>query len=67
MQGPYTRHVPEFLKFPQFFAACNGIRLSYSATWNDDLKAFYRWKVGGQDTGMERLAKSLFDRRTLSM
>ena len=65
VQHTYTHHIPEFLKFPLIFAACDGIRLHYGPTWNDDLKAYYRWKVNGQDVGMERLAKSLFDRRTL--
>ena len=47
-------------KFIQFFAACD-VRLHYGPTWNDDLKAFYRWKVDGKDYGLERLSKRLFD------
>ena len=44
------------------------MHLHYGATWNDDLKAFYRWKVddarGGRasDTGLERLSKSFLAR-----
>jgi len=56
----YTQRIPELLKFPQLFAACD-LRLHYGATWNQDLKAFYRWKADGKDYGLERLSKSLFD------
>ena len=56
----YTDRIPGFLKFVQLFAACD-IRLHYGPTWNDSLKAFYRWKVDGKDYGLERLSQSLFD------
>ncbi len=65
VQYTYTSRIPEFIKFPLVFVACNGIRLSYGPTWNTDLKAFYRWKVEGRDTGIERLAKSFFDKDNL--
>ncbi len=58
VQQTYTERIPELLKFTQLFAACDR-RLHYGATWNDDLKAFYRWKAGGKDYGLERLSKSL--------
>jgi len=70
VQHTYTERIPELLKFPQLFAACD-LRIHYGATWNTDLKAFYRWKVGGADGrhptdyGLERLSKSLFDRAHL--
>ena len=64
VQRTYTRRIPELLKFVQLFAACD-LRLHYGPTWNDDLKAFYRWKVAGKDYGLEDLSKSLFDRRHL--
>jgi type I restriction enzyme R subunit len=64
VQHTYTERIPEFLKFVQFFAACD-IRLHYGATWNDNLKAFYRWKADGKDYGLERLSKTLFDRTHL--
>jgi len=55
----YTERIPELLKFNQFFVACNGFSLHYGATWNDDIKAFYRWKSkNGKDYGLENLAKS---------
>ena len=66
VQHLYTERIPELVKFPQFFAACD-VRLHYGATWNQDLKAFYRWKAEGAngrhsiDYGLERLSKSLFD------
>jgi type I restriction enzyme R subunit len=61
VQRVYTERIPELLKFPQLFAACDA-RLHYGATWNRDLKAFYRWKAEGKDYGLERLSKSLFAR-----
>jgi type I restriction enzyme R subunit len=64
VQHTYTERIPEFLKFVQFFAACD-IRLHYGATWNDNLKAFYRWKADGKDYGLERLSKTLFERTHL--
>jgi len=64
VQHTYTRRIPELLKFVQLFAACD-LRLHYGATWNDNLEAFYRWKVEGRDYGLERLSKTLFDRQHL--
>jgi type I restriction enzyme R subunit len=64
VQHTYTDRIPELLKFVQFFAACNA-RLHYGATWNDSLKAFYRWKADGKDYGLEALSKTLFDREHL--
>jgi type I restriction enzyme R subunit len=64
VQHTYTGRIPELLKFVQVFAACNA-RLHYGATWNDSLKAFYRWKADGKDYGLENLSKTLFDREHL--
>jgi len=64
IQHTYTERIPELLKFVQIFAACD-VRLHYGATWNDDLKAFYRWKVEGKDYGLEALSKTLFAREHL--
>ena len=64
VQHTYTQRIPELLKFVQLFAACN-VRIHYGATWNDSLKAFYHWKAGGKDYGLEKLSKSLFDRKHL--
>ncbi|HIC94320.1 MAG TPA: type I restriction endonuclease subunit R, partial [Anaerolineae bacterium] len=64
VQRTYTDRIPELLKFVQLFAACNA-RIHYGATWNDSLKAFYRWKVEGKDYGLENLSKTLFDREHL--
>ncbi len=64
VQRVYTQSIPEFLKFVQFFAACD-IRLHYGATWNDNARAFYRWKADGKDYGLERLSKTLFEPRHL--
>jgi type I restriction enzyme R subunit len=52
VQHIYTDRIPELVKFIQLVAACD-LRLHYGATWNDDLKAFYRWKAGGKDYGLE--------------
>ena len=60
VQHVYTAEIPEFCKFPQVFAACDA-RIHYGATWNDSLKAFYRWVAEGKDYGLERLGKTLFD------
>jgi len=62
VQQTYTDRIPELLKFIQFFAACD-LRIHYGASWNDDLKAFYRWKSQDKDYGLEALSKSLFDRQ----
>ncbi len=64
VQHTYTDRIPELLKFVQFFAACD-VRIHYGATWNDSLKAFYRWKANGKDYGLENLSKTLFDREHL--
>ena len=64
VQHTYTDCIPELLKFTQFFAACNA-RIHYGATWNDNLKAFYRWKADGKDYGLENLSKTLLDREHL--
>ncbi len=64
VQRTYTARIPDLLKFVQLFAAAD-VRLHYGATWNDSLKAFYRWKASGRDYGLERLAKTLFDREHL--
>lgn len=64
VQRTYTDRIPELLKFMQLFAACNA-RLHYGATWNDSLKAFYRWKADGKDYGLEKLSKTLFDQEHL--
>jgi type I restriction enzyme R subunit len=64
VQHTYADRIPELLKFVQVFAACNA-RVHYGATWNDDLKAFYRWKVDGKDYGLENLSKTLFERQHL--
>ena len=64
VQHTYTDRIPELLKFTQFFAACD-VRIHYGATWNDSLKAFYRWKADGKDYGLENLSKTLFNREHL--
>ena len=64
VQRLYTQNIPGLLKFIQFFAACD-LRLHYAPTWNDSLKAFYKWKVDGKDYGLERLSKTMFDRQRL--
>jgi type I restriction enzyme R subunit len=64
VQRTYTDRIPELLKFTQFFAACD-VRIHYGATWNDSLKAFYRWKADGKDYSLENLSKTLFDQEHL--
>ncbi len=65
VQNTYTGNIPEFLKYPVPFAV-PATRLEYGATWNPDLKAFYRWKtVDDRDAGLEILGRSFFDRRMI--
>jgi type I restriction enzyme R subunit len=64
VQRLYSERIPELLKYVQFFATCD-VRVHYGATWNQSLKAFYRWKTDGKDYGLERLSKSLFDHGNL--
>lgn len=59
VQHLYTERIPALLKYVQFFAACD-IRIHYGATWNQSLKAFYRWKTNAKDHGLESLSKTLF-------
>lgn len=63
VQTTYTENIPEFLKYPVPFAVpARG--LEYGATWNPDLKAFYRWKMDDErDEGLNALARSFFDPR----
>ena len=64
VQDTYTRFIPEFIKYPVPFAICAS-RLEYGATWNNDVKAFYRWKAGGKDYGLEDLSKTFLDKRNV--
>jgi type I restriction enzyme, R subunit len=59
VQDTYTRMIPEFLKYPIPFSIC-ATRLEYGATWNPDLKTFYKWKANGRDYGLEDLSKTFF-------
>lgn len=60
VQQLYTDRIPELLKFIQFFATCNGLKLHYGATWNPDIKALYRWKAKNGHR-LENLAKTLLN------
>jgi type I restriction enzyme R subunit len=64
VQDTYTRMIPEFIKYPIPFAVCAS-RLEYGATWNNDTKAFYRWKAADKDYGLENLSKTFFDKRAM--
>jgi type I restriction enzyme R subunit len=64
VQRVYVERIPEFLKYPPLMVAAAS-RLHYAPTWNSDPKAMHRWKVEGHDYGLERLAKSFFERRNL--
>ncbi len=64
VQDTYTRMIPAFIKYPIPFAVCAS-RLEYGATWNNDTKAFYRWKAADKDYGLENLSKSFFDKRAV--
>jgi type I restriction enzyme R subunit len=59
VQDTYTRFIPEFIKYPIPFAICAS-RLEYGATWNNSVKAFYRWKTETKDFGLEDLCKTFF-------
>lgn len=61
VQDYYTREIADFLRYPIPFAVC-ARQVEYGATWNPSINAFYTWKVDGQAYGLERLAKSFFDR-----
>jgi len=60
----YTDRIPELLKYAQFYATCDGIRLHYGPTWNFETKAFYRWKVENR-FNLEKLTKAFFDKREI--
>ncbi|MBN1584463.1 MAG: type I restriction endonuclease subunit R, partial [Anaerolineae bacterium] len=64
VQHLYTAEIPGLLRYTLFFAGCD-LRIHYGATWNDDVKAFYRWKSEGKDYGLERLGKTLFARQQI--
>lgn len=64
VQDTYTRFIPEFIKYPVPFAIC-AARLEYGATWNNSTKAFYRWKTGVRDYGLEDLSKTFFAKDTV--
>jgi type I restriction enzyme R subunit len=57
----YTNGIPELLKYIQFYAIANGIRLHYGPTWNYETKTFYRWKTENH-FNFEKLTKSFFDK-----
>ena len=60
----YTERIPEFLKFPQFYATCDGIRLYYGPTWKYESKTFYKWK-GENGFNFDNLAKTFFDKEEI--
>jgi len=57
----YTDRIPELLKYTQFYAVCDGIRLHYGPTWNYETKTFYRWKTENK-FNFEKLTKTFFDK-----
>jgi len=61
VQMLYTDRIPGLLKFVQFFATCDGLKIHYGATWNPDIKSLYRWKTENGHR-LEGLVKTLFDR-----
>ena len=60
----YTERIPDFLKFPQFYATCDGIRLYYGPTWKYESKTFYKWK-GENGFNFDNLAKTFFDKEEI--
>jgi len=60
----YTNRIPELLKYTQFYATCDGIRLHYGPTWNYETKTFYRWKVENK-FNLEKLTKTFFDKKEI--
>lgn len=60
----YTERIPELLKFTQFYATCDGIRLHYGPTWNYETKTFYRWKTENK-FNLEKLTKTFFDKKEI--
>lgn len=60
----YTTRIPELLKYTQFYATCNGIRLHYGPTWNYETKTFYRWKTENH-FNFEKLTKTFFDKKEM--
>ena len=65
VQRTYTERIPQFLKYLVPFAV-PATRLEYGATWNADVKAFYRWKAfDGSDAGLPELNKSFFAKQMI--
>jgi len=60
----YTDRIPELLKYTQFYATCDGIRLHYGPTWNYETKTFYRWKTKNK-FNFEKLTKTFFDKKEI--
>jgi len=60
----YTDRIPELLKYTQFYATCDGIRLHYGPTWNYETKTFYRWKTENK-FNFEKLTKTFFDKKEI--
>lgn len=60
----YTERIPEFLKFPQFYATCDGVRLHYGPTWKYESKTFYKWK-GENGFNFDNLVKTFFDKEEI--
>ena len=60
----YTNRIPELVKYTQFYATCNGIRLHYGPTWNYETKTFYRWKTENH-FNFEKLTKTFFDKKEM--
>jgi len=60
----YTDRIPELIKYTQFYATCDGIRLYYGPTWNYETEAFYRWKTENK-YNFEKLTKTFFDKKEI--
>lgn len=60
----YTDRIPELIKYTQFYATCDGIRLHYGPTWNFETKTFYRWKTENK-FNFEKLTKTFFDKKEI--
>lgn len=66
----YTDRIPELMKFLQFYATCDAIRLYYGPTWKYESKTFYRWTPPTHHTNyegynFENLTKTFFDKEEI--
>jgi len=62
--GIYNDVLPELFKFLQFYTVSEGLYLYYGATWDYNLKSFYKWKIENS-YNFEKFIKSFFQKNSI--